>query len=97
MNMRMMFATIAVLVFAPMLAIHTGVRPNLGAGSGYTSGWQVGAQVDATEESMQLECIASGADLLRRAAPAIKGIARSPWAERSTGLAFAEQLACMNH
>jgi hypothetical protein len=97
MNMRLMFATIAVLVFAPMFAIHSGVRPNLGVGSGYTSGWQVGAQLDAAEDSMRFECIASGADILRRAAPAINGTTRSPWAQRWTGLALAEQLVCINH
>lgn len=96
MNMRLMLATIAVLVFAPMLAVQTGHRPNMGVGSGYTSGWRFGAQGDASEERLHFECIAAGADLLRRAAPAINGTARSPWAQRSIGLIPGEQLACVN-
>lgn len=95
MNMRLMLAAIAVLAFAPMLAIHSGLRPSLGVGSGYTSGWQIGAQ-DLSEESMHFECIAAGADLLRRAAPAINGTARSPWAQRSLGLVPGERLVCVN-
>jgi hypothetical protein len=96
MNMRLMLATIAVLAFAPILVIHSGLRPNLGVGSGYTSGWQIGAQGDPSEESMHFECTAAGADLLRRAAPPINGTARSPWAQRSIGLVPGEQLACVN-
>jgi hypothetical protein len=96
MNMRLMLATIAVLAFAPMLATHNGFRPRLDVGSGYTSAWQIGAQGDATEESMQFGCIAAGADLLRRAAPAINGIGLSPWAQRSTVLAPGKQLVCPN-
>lgn len=96
MNMRLMLATIAVLAFAPMLATHSGFRPSLGVGSGYTSGWRFGAQGDASEERLHFECIAVGADLLRRAAPAINGTATSPWARRSIGLMPGEQLACVN-
>jgi hypothetical protein len=94
MNMRLMLATIAVLAFAPMLATHNGFRPNLMVGSGYTSGWQIGVQGEARDESTHFECIAAGADLLRRAAPAINGTARSPWAQRWTGLVPGEQLVC---
>jgi len=93
MSMRLIFATIAILAFGAMLATRNGLRPNP-VGSGYTSVWQVGAQVDASEESMRFECIPAGADLLRRAAPAINGTARSPWAQRSADLAG--QLVCVN-
>ena len=96
MNMRLMLATIAVLAFAPMLATHNGFRPSLGVGSGYTSGWQIAAQGDASGESVHFECISAGADLLRRAAPAINGTARSPWTQRSIGFVPGEQLVCVN-
>jgi hypothetical protein len=96
MNMRLMLATIAVLVFAPMLAVQTGHRPNMGVGSGYTSDWHGGAQGVSGEQSGRFECIAAGADLLRRAAPAINGTARSPWPQRSIGLMPGERPACVN-
>jgi len=97
MNVRLMLATIAVVAFAPMLATHSGFRPNLGVGSGYTSGWQVGAPGDSMEQSARFECIAAGADLLRRAAPPINGgTATSPWAHRSIGFVPREQPVCVN-
>lgn len=95
--MKLMLATIAVLAFAPMLATHSGFRPSLGVGSGYTSGWQGEAQGNASEQSARFECVAAGADLLRRAAPAvIGGTAKSPWPHRSIGLATGDQLVCLN-
>src|SRR4249920_3333029 len=96
MNTRLMLTIIAALVLVPMLATQHGFRANLGVGSRYTSAWQLGTQGDANEESVRFECIATGADLLRRAAPAINGTARSPWAQRSIGLVPAEQLVCVN-
>jgi hypothetical protein len=94
MSMRVMLATIAILAFAPVLGTHKGFGPRVGVGSGYTSTWQIGAQGNASEESTHLGCIAAGADLLRRAAPAINGTAMSQWARRSGAFAPGTQLLC---
>ena len=97
MNMRLMFATIAAMALTPMLATHNGFRPSLSAGSGYISDWRVEARGDAGERSVSYECIATGADLVRRAAPAVNGgTATSPSAHRAGGLAPASALVCVN-
>lgn len=94
MNMRLMLATIAILAFAPLLATHKGFGPRVEVGSGYTSAWQIGAQGSASEGSTHFGCIAAGADLLRRAAPAINGTAMSQWTQRSGAFAPGMQLLC---
>ena len=96
MNMRLIFPVLVALALVPMLATHRDFRPSLGVGSGYTSDWHAGAEGDSGDQSGRFECIAAGADLLRRAAPAIKGTARSPWAQRSIGLMPGERPACVN-
>ena len=97
MNMRLIFPLVVALALVPMLATHRDFRPNLGVGSGYTSGWQVGAPDDSVEQSARFDCIAAGTDLLRRAAPPLNGgTGTSPWAHRSIGLAPAERFVCVN-
>ncbi len=101
MNMRLLLPLIAALAFTPLLATHHGFGPNLRVGSGYASDWllgaQGGAQGNATEQSVHFECVAAGADLLRRAAPpVIGGTAKSPWPHRSIGLAPRDQLVCVD-
>lgn len=96
MNMRLIFPLVVALALMPMLTTHHGFRPNLEVGSGYTSAWEMGAQSDASADSARFECVAAGADLLRRAAPAINGAAKSPWAQRSIGPVPGEQLVCVN-
>ncbi len=97
MNMRLLLPLIAALAFTPLLATHPGFGPNLRVGSGYASGWQLGAQGNATEQGVHFECVAAGADLLRRAAPpVIGGTAKPSWPHRSIGLAPRDQLVCVD-
>ena len=78
MNMRLLLPLIAALAFTPLLATHHGLSPTLRAGSGYTSDWQPGAHSDATEQGIRFDCVATGADLVRRAAPPVIGGAARP-------------------
>ena len=97
MNMKLMLPLIAALALTPLLATHHGFGPNMGVGSGYATGSQLGAQGDATEQGVRFDCVAAGADLLRRAAPpVIGGSAKSLWPHRSIGLAPRDQLVCVN-
>jgi len=97
MNMRLMFAAIAVTAFAPMLAMHTGLRPSLSVGSGYTSDWQAEAPGDAAEHGPGYQCIATGADLRRATGAVINGVSAGPsWVHPVRGLTPVGQFVCVS-
>ena len=95
MNMKMLLPLIGALALAPLLATHNGSGLNPSVGSWFTQNWQLSDSGSMTEQGMRGDCVAVGADPLRRAAPPVIGAAAtSSWQNRS----FAPQaaLVCTN-
>jgi hypothetical protein len=89
MNMRLLLPLIAALAFTPLVATHHGFGPNLRVGSALTS-WPS----HATEQGIRFECVAAGADLVRRAAPPVIGGTARP--NGSIALKPPDPVVCAN-
>jgi len=79
MNMKLLLPLIAALALTPLFARQHGFSPNLSVGNVYTSDWQVGTHGEGYEQGGGFECVAGGADLVRRAAPPLIGASVRPY------------------
>jgi hypothetical protein len=95
MNLKLTLTLTLALALTPLLAIHLGFRPDMDAVSGWTSGWQEQGEAVPSMEGLRFDCVATGADLLRRAAPAITENPNPSWTPPSVGLTAGGKLACL--
>jgi hypothetical protein len=93
MNLKLTLTLTLALALAPLLAIHHGFRP---APSGWTSGWQDQGEAVPSSQGLRFDCVATGADLLRRAAPAIGENPNPSWTPPTVGLTAGGKLACLD-
>jgi hypothetical protein len=93
MNLKLTLTLTLALALAPLLAVHHGFRPDLRA----PSGWQDQGEAVPSAQGLRFDCVATGADLLRRAAPAVIGETPNPsWTPPQVGLNSAGKLVCLD-
>jgi len=94
MNLRLILPLVALFALTPLVANQHGFGRILGAG-GYMSNGLLGEQGSVAERQVDLQCVAAGADVLRRAAPpVVGGTVQASWPHRSIGLTSGEPLDC---
>jgi hypothetical protein len=95
MNLKLTLTLTLVFALMPLLAIQHGFRPGLDSGGAWTRGWQEQGEAMPDGLGLRYDCIVTGADLLRRAAPPVVGESANPsWTPPSTGLTSRGKLAC---
>lgn len=95
MNLRLTLTLTLAFALMPLLAIQHGFRPDLDSGGAWMSGWQEQGEAAPRGIGLRYDCITTGADLLRRAAPPVVGESANPsWTPPSTGLTSGGKLAC---
>src|SRR5262249_9723818 len=95
MNLKLTLTLSLVFTLMPVLSIQHGVRPELESCGAWTRGWQEQGEAMPRGIGLRYDCITTGADLLRRAAPPVVGESANPsWSPPSTGLTSGGKLAC---
>src|SRR5215475_12259579 len=95
MNLRLTLTLALAFALMPLIATQHGFRADLGSGGAWMGGWQEQGEVMPPEIGLRYDCITTGADLLRRAAPPVVGESANPsWTPPSTGLTSGGKLAC---
>ena len=95
MNLKLTLTLTLALALVPLLAVQHGFRPDVGA-SGWTTGWQDQGEAIPSGQGLRFDCVATGADLLRRAAPALGDNPNPSWAPPTVGLTTGGKLACLD-
>jgi hypothetical protein len=94
MNLRLTLTLTLAFALMPLLAIQHGFRADLDSGGAW-SGWQEQGEATPRGIGLRYDCITTGADLLRRAAPPVVGESANPsWTPPSTGLTSGGKFAC---
>ncbi|HTS54931.1 MAG TPA: hypothetical protein VMH26_16795 [Burkholderiales bacterium] len=95
MNLKLTLTLTLALAIVPLLAVREGFRPDLGAAGSWTHGWQEQGEAVPGAQGLRFDCVATGADLLRRAAPAIAENPNPSWTPPTVGLTAKGKLACL--